>query len=71
MVYNTLNGLALKYLSDLFIGNSENHLRVLRNTSTGLQLLKKTSRNGEKENIKKWAKMLLPKRCPIMECSSS
>ena len=34
------NGLGPENLSDLFIRNSESHLRALRNTSTDLQLSK-------------------------------
>ena len=37
----------IKSLSDLFIRSSENRLWVLRNTSTGLQLPKKTSKNRQ------------------------
>ena len=47
MVFKALNGLAPEYLSDLFIRNSESHLRALRNTNTDLQVPKK-----------KWAKIL-------------
>ena len=48
MIFKALNGLTPKYISDLLIRNSENHLRVLRNTTTDLQLPKKAAKNGEK-----------------------
>ena len=58
MVFKALNGLAPKYLSDLFIRNSESHLRVLRYTNTDLQLPKKTTSNGLKcfsyRGVKSW-----------------
>ena len=47
MVFKALNSLAPKYLSDLFKRNSESHLRVLRNTSSDLQLPNKTTKNGQ------------------------
>ena len=48
MVFKALNSLTPKYISDLFIRNSESHLRVPRNTTTDLQLPKKTTNNGQK-----------------------
>ena len=48
MVFKALNGLAPEYLSNLFIRNSESHLMALRNTSTDLQLPKKSATNGQK-----------------------
>ena len=48
MVFKALNGLAPEYLSNLFIRNSESHLMALRNTSTDLQLPKKSTTNGQK-----------------------
>ena len=47
MVFKALNSLAPEYLSDLFKRNSESHLRVLRNTSSDLQLPNKTTKNGQ------------------------
>ena len=45
MGLKAFNCLAPEYLSDLFIRNSEGHLRALRNTKTDLQVPKKTN-NG-------------------------
>ena len=47
MVFKALNSLTPKYITDLLIRNSENHLRVLRNTTTDLQLPKKATNNGQ------------------------
>ena len=47
MVFKALNGLTPKYISDLLIRNSENHLRVLQNTTTDLQLPKKATNMGK------------------------
>ena len=47
-VFKVLNGVAQEYLSNLFIRNSESHLLALRNTSTDLQLPKKTTKIGQK-----------------------
>ena len=58
MVFKALNGLAPEYLSNLFIRDSESHLLDLRNTSTDLQLPKKTATNGQKcfsyRGVKSW-----------------
>ena len=48
MILKARNGLAREYLSSLFIRNSESHLMALRNTSTDVQLPKKTTANGQK-----------------------
>ena len=48
MVYKSINGLALRYMSNLFIRNSTCNSRSLRNTATDLRLPKKTSSNGQK-----------------------
>ena len=47
-IHKALNGLAPKHLTDLFVRILENHLRVLRNISTEIQVPKKTSKNGQK-----------------------
>ena len=58
MVFKTLNGLAPEYLSNLFIRNSESYLLALRNSSTDLQMPKKTTKNGQKclsyRGVKSW-----------------
>ena len=48
MVFKALKGLAPEYLTDLFIRNSESHLRSLRNTNADLHFPKKTTNNGQK-----------------------
>ena len=48
MVFKARNGLAPEHLSDLLIRNYNSHLRLLRNTSTDLQLPKKTTNNGQR-----------------------
>ena len=48
MVFKAPNDLAPEYLSDLFIKNSESHLRALRNTNTDLKLPKKATNKGKK-----------------------
>ena len=48
MVYKSINGLAPRYMSNLFSRNSTCSSRSLRNTKTDLRLSKKTSANGQK-----------------------
>ena len=48
VVFNTLNGLAPEYLSDVFIKDPESHMWTLRNTNIDLQVPKKKTNNGQK-----------------------
>ena len=48
MVYKPINGLAPRYMSNLFSRNSACSSRSLRNTKTDLRLPKKISANGQK-----------------------
>ena len=58
VVFKDHNGLAPEYLSDLFIRNSESHLRALQNTSTYLEVPMKKTNNGQKSffyrGVKSW-----------------
>ena len=48
IVYKSRNGLAPRYLYNMFVANSSNSSYNLRNTVTDLKLPKKTSSNGQK-----------------------
>ena len=48
MVFKSIDGLAPGYLSNLFVKNSHNASRILRDTSTNLRIPKKNTSNGQK-----------------------
>ena len=48
IVYKSRNGLAPRYLYNMFVANSSDSSYNLQNTATDLKLLKKTSFNGQK-----------------------
>ena len=58
MVFKSGNGLAPGYLSNLFVKNSHNASRILRDTSTNLRIPKKNTLNGQKgfsyRGVKAW-----------------
>ena len=58
MVYKSTNGLAPKYLRNLFLRNSVSNLNTLRNTATDFRISKKRSKNGQKSFSFRGAKLL-------------
>ena len=63
IVYKSRNGLAPRYLYDMFVANSSDSSYNLRNTATDLKLPKKASSNGQKglsyNGAKMWNSLLI------------
>ena len=57
MVYESLNSLAPKYLSDLFVRLSGVHPRELRDSKTDLAILMLRTGNGQKSFAYRWASL--------------